>query len=102
MTTITHDGENIPDAPNKDPDATLDYGFDWTDWLDTDNAETISTSTWILETGITEVSSTTVGNINSVTLSGGTVDFKYLVTNRVTSSAGRIDDRSMYIRIKEK
>ena len=102
MATITHDGTNIPDAPNKDPDATMDYGFDWTSWLDTDNAETISTSVWVLEAGLTNVSDTIVGNITSVTLSGGTVDFKYLVTNRITSSAGRIDDRSMYIKIKEK
>jgi len=36
----------------KDPDAVLDYGFDWSDWLA--DGETISTSTWTVETGITK------------------------------------------------
>ena len=102
MTTIYHDGTNIPDAPVKDPDSKVDYGFDWTNWLDTANTETISVTTWVLETGLTYVSDTLTGNITTVMISGGDVGFKYIITNRITTSAGRIEDRSMYIQMKEK
>ena len=36
----------------KDPDATLDYGFDWSPWLEED--ETLATSEWILSDGLTK------------------------------------------------
>jgi hypothetical protein len=39
----------------KDPQAVLDYGFDWSKWLGTD---TISTSTWTVPVGITKDSDT--------------------------------------------
>ena len=102
MATVTHDGTTIPSAPLKDPNSKIDYGFDWTSWLDTTNGESISTSTWVLETGLTYVSDTITGYITTVMLQGGDVDFTYMVTNRILTSAGRIEDRSMYVQVREK
>lgn len=84
----------------KDPDATLDYTINWANWLEGDE---ISTSVWTVETGLTEprppvmdTSSTTVW------LSGGTVGVAYSVQNRISTVAGRIDDRTLTISIEEK
>ena len=83
----------------KDPDATLDYKVDWASWLVDD---TITNSTWIVPTGInyeTDANDTTSA---TVWLSGGSVGSSYEVVNRITTTAGRIDDRTITIRIKEK
>jgi hypothetical protein len=84
----------------KDPDAILDYGFNWTSWLAT--GETITTSTWVLETGLTEVSTVSSLGITSIFLSGGVAGEDYIITNRIVTSAGRTDDRSHTIRIVER
>ena len=66
----------------KDPESVLDYGFDWSDWLDTD--DTVSTSTWKVPTGITEDSDTNTTTTTMIWLSGGTVGSQYKITNRIT------------------
>jgi hypothetical protein len=83
----------------KDPNAVLDYQIDWSTWLDGD---TIATSAWIVETGIT-VDSDTIHDTTSATLwlSGGTVGSTYECTNRITTAGGRTDDRTIKIKIKE-
>lgn len=102
MASITYDQDNLPVAPIKDPDSIIDYGFDWTSWLDSANSETILTSDWILESGLTEVSKAIAGDVTTVFLSGGEVGYTYRATNRITSSGGRTEDRSMFIPVKEK
>lgn len=84
---------------NKDPDARLDYKVDWTSWLDTD---TISNSEWIIPTGITYEADTFDNTSATVWLSGGSLDSSYEVVNRITTAAGRIDDRTITIRIRQK
>jgi hypothetical protein len=79
----------------KDPNAVLDYGFDWSDWLTT--GETISTSTWIVPSGITQDSESESTELTTIWLSGGTARERYDVTNRIVSSAGRTDDRTLRI-----
>ena len=84
----------------KDPDATLDYGFDWSEWLA--SGETISSSSWTIPTGLTEESSGFSGGIASVWLSGGTAGTNYEITNKITTSAGRTDERSHVIKVRER
>ena len=86
----------------KDPDAILDYKVDWSEWLDTD--ETISTQTTLASTGITVESSGIFDSSTSVVawLSGGTANSRYRITSRITTSAGRTDDRSYMVSIKER
>ena len=89
----------------KDPDATLDFGVDWAarGWLQP--GETIVTSEWSVSGPDNELQSSSPGHDETTTLvwlSGGTLDAKYRVTNRITTSAGRTDDRSFFVRIRER
>ena len=85
-----------------DPDAVLDYGFDWTtdDWLD--DGETIATSTWTVPTGITKVDQSNTGTITAIWISGGTDGQFYRVINHIVTSEGREDDRSFFLRVKDR
>ena len=83
----------------KDPSAVLDYGFNWTDWLDSTTDETILESTWTVESGLTQGLDTEIEGVTTVWLSGGTLGEAYLVTNRIVTSAGRTEDRSFKIKI---
>lgn len=89
----------------KDPDATLDYGFDWSRWLQPN--ETISSSEWIVPDDLNIVDSTfdTFGQ-TVVWLSGGQSGGRpYKITNRITTNSSpvpRVEDRSFTLRIREK
>ena len=85
----------------KDPDAILDYTFDWGPWLGVD---TISTSTWVAESGITIVpaSEAIVGNLTRLYLSGGSVNMGYEITNRITTVDSRTEERTILIRVRER
>ena len=80
----------------KDPDAILDFAFDWSDWLAT--GETISTRVMTVPSGIT-LSSTDTESSGVVTfwLSGGTAGNWYDVACKITTSASRTDERTMNI-----
>lgn len=81
----------------KDPDAVLDYSVDWASWL---GADTLSTSTWVIsgpDSLLVEDSSGKSSTATTVWLSGGTLYRQYTVTNRVTTTEGRTDDRSITV-----
>jgi hypothetical protein len=85
---------------NKDPDAVLDYAFDWADeWLEDD---TIASYSIIPSTGITVDSDSDSAGIVTVWLSGGTAGESYTVTCRVVTVANRTEDGSMVFRVIEK
>jgi hypothetical protein len=110
MTIFYNDGSKIPAAPYKDPDSVMDYGADYSSWLST--GETISASAWLIDGTVVSATDTVNGlTLNSATstttataawLSGGTVGTTYTLTNRITTSAGRTEDRSMLILCAEK
>jgi len=83
--------------PLKDPSAVLDYGFDWTGWLAT--GETITDYTITVDTGITADSSTEDAGKVTVWLSGGTAGINYKVACLITTTAGRTDERTMWIKV---
>ena len=83
--------------PLKDPSAVLDYAFDWTEWLAA--AETITDHTITADTGITADSSTEDAGKVIVWLSGGTAGINYKVACLVTTSAGRTDERTIWIKV---
>jgi hypothetical protein len=95
----------------KDPDAVLDYKFDWkastngtgsSDWLA--SGETISSHTITEDTGITVDSSSLTDTNTSVTvwLSGGTAGTDYDVACKITTSASRTDERTITIKCQER
>lgn len=86
----------------KDPDAVLDYGFDWgtDDWLE--SGETIVDSVWVVESGITKDSDSLSSLLTKIWLSGGTAGEQYRINNKVTTSAGRIDERSFVVLVENR
>jgi hypothetical protein len=98
---ITGTGTDTKATIVKDPDATLDYIFDWSQWL-TLVADTISTNTIVAETGITVGAHTNSTTAVTIWLSGGTAGTTYKVTCRIVTAGGRTDDRSIYIKVKER
>ncbi len=84
----------------KDPEAVLDYGFDWSDWLA--DGEVISASTWTIPTGLTKVSDSFDDNETVAWLSGGTVEEVYTIVNHIVTSDGREDDRSHVIKMRNR
>jgi len=83
----------------KDPDATLDWIFDWNDWLGA--TEVIDSVEFEVDPGISidEVKGFTyTQKTATVWLTGGTEGQVYRVTCRVTTNEGRIDDRSFTLR----
>ena len=83
--------------PLKDPSAVLDYVFDWSGWLAT--GETITDHTITPDTGITVNSSTEDAGKVTVWLSGGTAGINYKVACKITTTAGRTDERTIWIKV---
>lgn len=84
----------------KDPDAVLDWVWDWSDWLAP--GETISVSDFTVSAGLDLDSDSNTLASATAWLSGGVPGTPYLVANRITTSAGRTDERSITIRVKNR
>lgn len=90
----------------KDPDATEVYTLNWSGsspgpWLST--GDSITVSAWALSsTGITGSTGSKTTTTTSVIVSAGTAGEDYDLTNRVTTSAGRITDRTIRIKVLER
>lgn len=95
----------------KDPDAVLEYKFDWkaltnltgnTDWLE--SGETISSITITADTGITVDSSSITDSNTSVTiwLSGGSDGVSYNVACKIVTSSSRTDERTALINVEQR
>lgn len=88
----------------------LDYGMDWSDWLQTeaerlagtDSADTISTSTWTVPTGITKDSDSKGDRSTLIWLSGGTAGATYTLTNKIVTTGGRTCERSIEIIVEQR
>jgi len=89
----------------KDPDALLDYSFDWTAWLAvSDPADTIASHVVSLSGSATAVLENSAEDSGVVTawVSGGAIGDKIAVTCHITSASGREDDRTVYLKVKER
>lgn len=85
----------------KDPDAVLDYTWDWTAWLA--DSETIADATVTTNTDtITIDSQTATDTAVTAWLSGGTTGTVYVLTCHITTNQGRQDDRTIRITIRER
>jgi len=82
----------------KDPHAVLDYTLDYTLYLDGD---TIATSVWSADAGITVDSENETTTKATVWLSGGTAGNTYRVTNTITTAGFRTDDRTLIVVVAE-
>lgn len=88
----------------KDPDATLDYSFDWSAWLP--ESDSIVSAIFVVEAPLVLVGSVQIDPVNWIVtgfVSGGVVPTTAAdplrITCRVTTAEGRIDDRSVFVKI---
>jgi hypothetical protein len=95
----------------KDANATLDFAFDWklltngrtnakSDWLA--SGETILSYEITAQDGITLDSDSATDDTVTVWLTGGTAGTWYTVACKITTNAGRIDERTMNIRVLDR
>lgn len=82
----------------KDPQAEKDATWDWTEWLG--DGETITAAT-VTASGVTSGPVIVTSPLVVCRISGGTAGATGAATCRITSSAGQIDDRTMYFVIRE-
>jgi hypothetical protein len=89
----------------KDPNATLDYPFDWSKWL-ANVSDTISTVTFLItDTSATPITKT-AQSFTAVTatawIAGGTAGTAASLTCRITTAGGRTEDRTIVLKIVER
>jgi hypothetical protein len=88
----------------KDPDARIDFEFDW--HAACPEGQGLIASQWTVVPG--EAAGVVVTGAaqnlmrSTVTLAGGIAGHVYRVTNRITLSDGQIDERSMTVRVEER
>lgn len=75
----------------RDPDSVLDFQIDWSSWLA--DGEIITSSVWT-PVDVTVDSASFDATSSTVWVSGGALP-NASVTNRITTSAGRTDDRTI-------
>ncbi|MCJ8191772.1 phage fiber-tail adaptor protein [Sphingomicrobium aestuariivivum] len=88
----------------KDPGAQLDYLVDWgADYLADD---TVAGSVWDVspreEDGVVVTASTFDDTSATVTVAGGKEGHRYRLSNRVSTTSGRTDERSILLRVEQR
>jgi len=84
----------------KQPSEVLDYDVDYTEWFGprTDSPEAHEV---VVDPGITYKSSSLVGNIVQVTLSGGADQTDYKITVRLTTTNGLVREADFVVQVRE-
>lgn len=82
------------------PGAILDYGFNWSSWLQP--TETIVNSVWSIDPTLTLSSSQNVSGVTSTFVNGGVLGSVYTLINTITTSNGRVDSRTMILSCQNK
>jgi hypothetical protein len=85
---------------SKDPDASLDYTFDWTAYL-ANSSDTIASVTYQLSDGLAQTRVLNTETQARSYVSGGTLGTTASVTCRITTVAGRIDERTIFLKIEQ-
>ena len=88
----------------KDPEAVLDYSIDWgAEYLDGD---LLAGSAWTVtpddSDGVAVVGDDFSATIASVKAAGGKAGKLYRLVNQVTLGSGRIDSRSIILRVEKR
>lgn len=83
----------------KDPDAVLDYEFDWTAWLT--GGETVTGHTISVD-GVTFVESTASTTSVVAWVSEGTAGTFASITCQIVTSASRVDERTITLEVTDR
>jgi hypothetical protein len=107
MTTANSEGFTLINGKPtivKDPNAVLDYTWDWSKWLDDfDPDGQIAVHQIIIGNSATAVVQKSESNGLEVTaiIAGGEVGEKISATCRITTDSGLVDDWTLYMKVKE-
>lgn len=82
----------------KTPAATLDFVQDWSNWLA--SGDTIASSVWTLETGLTLDSEANTNTTATGVISGGAVGKVYKVENTVTTANGLDETMTWFVTVQ--
>lgn len=85
-------------AFTKDPNSTIDFAIDWNQWLVND---VVTASSWEVPAAFTIQSEGVTENVTRAFLTGGVANLDYTITNRITTSGGRIEDRSVLVQVRQ-
>ena len=93
-----------PSFDAKDPGSTLDYVWDWQCWMQEDDALVAASFSVDPDEGLVIMSSSTDPATSRalVWLSEGTEGENYLITCRIETSGGRIDERTAFMSISSR
>lgn len=85
----------------EDPKAPAAVDAFFVDWSRALVSDTIAASVWVVAAGITKASDTFSDTVTTIWLSGGQQGQKYRITNRITTAAGAVDDKSFYVWVRQ-
>lgn len=85
---------------DKDPLAVLDYTYDWGKWLQP--GEYLATVSWNVAAGLSQAGTTFSGSVATIFLTGGTSGVTYAVYAAITTTAGRLDKRTIQINVLDR
>lgn len=83
----------------QDPSSRILRALNYADWLQ--QGDSISTSTWTLPPALTLVASSHTTTLALFTITGGVDGQNYEVTNRITTTKGDWDDKTILIKVRE-
>ena len=83
-----------------DTESVLDYSTSWASWLS--DGETITSYVVTVPAGLTKASDSEDAGVVTAWISGGTAGENYRVEYKITTSAGRTDERSITISVRER
>ena len=88
----------------KDPGATLDYAVDWgAAYLAGDVLQSSAWTVSPVEPGAAAIDSHVFDEVSAtVTVSGGTAGRLYRLTNQIMTASGRVDSRSIVLRVEKR
>lgn len=86
--------------PDKDPNDKLDYTIDWSAALT--EGDTIVASEWEIPNELTSSNISFDTTKTIVWLAGGGNGGKHSIINKVTTSAGRVIERSVLLKVKSR
>ena len=85
----------------KDPNAILDYTFDWTEYL-APITDTIASVQFATSAGLTKTSQSNTTTTATAFVSGGVVGATEKLTCRIVTAGGRTDERTIDLKILER
>lgn len=89
-----------PTLAVKDPQDSVWYTVDWSDWLDA--GESVAGTDWTVPAGIVQDAVTATSTSSLIKLSGGTPGVTYKVACKITTSASQVVERSFLVPVKHR